>query len=130
MYVIFEIITVIIYNFLAGHSSKSDDGDAPEFERGIKKINKQPHDNTGRNRYALQFFQETKEEIQKRREEARKTIELISISEQEVSDDYFPLTVDMPKRPSWDFKMSKDQLEMREQRYFTVRYFHLFYSYR
>lgn len=87
----------------------------------MKKINKQPRDNTGKNRYALQFFQETKEEIQKRKEDARKTIEPCSIVEQEVSDDYFPAEIDLPKRPPWDFSMRKDELEMREQRYFTVR---------
>ena len=99
-----------------------------EFGRGIKKINKQPRDNTGKNRYALQFFNETKEELQRRKEEAMMTIEPCSLEEMEISDDYFPPEVDMPKRPPWDFTMTKEQLEMREQRYFTVRnYLYLIY---
>lgn len=56
----------------------------------------------------------------KRKEQARQTIEPLSLKDQEVSDDYFPSEVDMPKRPSWDFSMSKEQLELREQKYFTV----------
>lgn len=78
---------------------------------------------TGRGRYALEFFKESKEEMMKRREEGRQTIEPIPLEDQEVSDDYFPAGLDMPKRPPWDFKMPKEQLEMREQRYFTVNIF-------
>lgn len=69
----------------------------------------------------MQFFQETKEELQRRKEEARNLIEPIPVEKQEVSDDFFPPEVDMPKRPPWDFSMSKEVLEMREQKYFTVR---------
>lgn len=56
----------------------------------------------------------------KRKEEARKTIEMIPTKKQEVSDDYFPSQVDMPKRPPWDFSMSKEEVEQREQKYFHV----------
>ncbi|XP_008204925.1 guanine nucleotide-binding protein-like 1 isoform X1 [Nasonia vitripennis] len=106
---------------LTGNYSKEEEADqeAADFGRGIKKINKQPRDNTGKNRYALQFFQETKEELQKRKEDARKALEQCTIEQQEVSDDYFPTGLDMPKRPAWDFSMSKEELEAREQRYFT-----------
>ncbi|XP_011504502.1 PREDICTED: guanine nucleotide-binding protein-like 1 [Ceratosolen solmsi marchali] len=89
-----------------------------ELERDIKKINKQPKDNAGKNKYALQFFEETKEELQKRREEARNVIEACDIEDQEVSDDYFPDYIDMPKRPTWDFAMNKEELDMREHKYF------------
>jgi hypothetical protein len=58
--------------------------------------------------------------LRKRREEARQTLQPYQIQDQEVSDDYFPDGIDMPKRPPWDFSMSKEQLEMREQKYFTV----------
>ena len=92
-----------------------------EFERGIRKINKQPRDNSGKNRYALQFFQETHFELQKRKEEARKTLEPCPLEKQEISDDYFPPEIDMPKRPPWKYNISKEQLDMREQKYFTVR---------
>nr|XP_034192846.1 guanine nucleotide-binding protein-like 1 [Osmia lignaria] len=101
------------------NEQRANYGDNLEF-CSIQKINKQPKDdNSSKNRYALQFFQESKEELMKRREQARQTIEPLSLKDQEVSDDYFPPEIDIPKRPPWDFSMSKAQLELREQKYFT-----------
>ncbi|KAL6258580.1 hypothetical protein P5V15_010534 [Pogonomyrmex californicus] len=89
-------------------------------ERKVLKINEQPKDSkSSRNKYALQFFQESNEKLRKRKEQAYKSIEPVSLKDQEISDDYFPPGIDMPKRPPWDFNMTKEQLEMREQRYFT-----------
>ncbi|KAL2723294.1 guanine nucleotide-binding protein-like 1 [Vespula maculifrons] len=88
-----------------------------EYKRGIQKINKQPQD--CRNKYALQFFKESQAELRKRKEEARNTIHMIPFAQQEVSDNYFPPDMDIPKRPSWAYAMSKDQLEIREQKYFN-----------
>ncbi|XP_076663867.1 nucleostemin 4 [Andrena cerasifolii] len=86
----------------------------------VQKINKQPkNSNSSKNKYTLQFFQESKEEIMKRKEQARSTLETLPLKDQEVSDDYFPPEIDIPKRPPWDFNMSKEQLELREQKYFT-----------
>ncbi|KAL6426728.1 hypothetical protein ACFW04_009230 [Cataglyphis niger] len=91
-----------------------------EYGRQVQKINKQPKDNkSSRNRYALQFFQETKEELQKRKEQALRSIEPVSLKDQEISDNYFPPGIDIPKRPPWDFNMTREQLDIREQRYFT-----------
>ncbi|CAL7945464.1 unnamed protein product [Xylocopa violacea] len=101
----------------AGNCSKDNDN----FEySAIQKINKQPKDDgSSKNRYALQFFQESKEELMKRKEQARTAVEPLPLKDQEVSDNYFPPEIDMPKRPPWDFDMTKEQLELREQRYFT-----------
>lgn len=33
----------------------------------------------------------------------------------------------MPKRPPWNFNMSKEQLELREQKYFTVSNYNFYY---
>lgn len=86
----------------------------------IQKINKQPKDNnSSKNRYTLQFFHETKEELLKRKEQARNAIETLSLKDQEISNNYFPPEINMPKRPPWNFNMSKEQLELREQKYFT-----------
>ncbi|XP_050457625.1 guanine nucleotide-binding protein-like 1 [Cataglyphis hispanica] len=91
-----------------------------EYGRQVQKINKQPKDNkSSRNRYALQFFQETKEELRKRKEQALRSIEPVSLKDQEISDNYFPPGIDIPKRPPWDFNMTREQLDIREQRYFT-----------
>lgn len=93
-----------------------------DHERQVQKINKQPVEDykSSRNRYVLQFFQESKEELRKRKEQALKSIKPVSLKAQEVSDNYFPSGIDMPKRPPWNFDMTKEQLEMKEQRYFTV----------
>jgi len=90
-------------------------------KRRVIKINEQPRDSkSSRNRYTLQFFQESKEKLQKRKERAFKCIEPVTLKDQEISNNYFPPGIDMPKRPSWNFNMTKEQLELREQRYFTV----------
>lgn len=92
-----------------------------EHKKQVIKINEQTRDSkSSRNRYALQFFQESNEKLRKRKERAFKSIEPVSLRNQEISDNYFPPGIDMPKRPPWDFNMTKEQLEMREHRYFTV----------
>ncbi|KAM0725204.1 Guanine nucleotide-binding protein-like 1 [Formica fusca] len=90
-----------------------------ECGKQVQKINKQPRDKSSRNRYALQFFQETNEELRKRKEQALRSIEPVSLKDQEISDNYFPPGFDIPKRPPWDFNMTREQLDIREQRYFT-----------
>lgn len=101
---------------------ESCSNESNERKRQVVKINEQPRDGkSSRNRYALQFFQESTEKLRKRKERACKSIEPASLRDQEISDNYFPPGIDMPKRPAWDFNMTKEQLEMREQRYFTVR---------
>lgn len=85
----------------------------------IQKINKQPKSNSLRNRYTLQFFKDSKEEILKRKEQSRSAIVPLSLKDQEVSNNYFPPEIDMPKRPKWDFSMSKACLEFAENKYYT-----------
>lgn len=93
-----------------------------DHDKQVQRINKQPSDRKSMsNRFALQFFQESKEELRKRKEQALKSIKPVSLKEQEISDKYYPREIDMPKRPLWDFNMTKQQLEMGEQRYFAVR---------
>ncbi|CAD1476638.1 unnamed protein product, partial [Heterotrigona itama] len=102
-------------------SHSDEDKECSNFEHNaqIQKINKQPKNDSSRNRYTLQFFQESKEELLKQKKQARNTIEPLSLRDQEVLTNYFPFEIDMPKRPPWDFNMSKGQLELREQKYFT-----------
>ncbi|KAF7996360.1 hypothetical protein HCN44_001992 [Aphidius gifuensis] len=109
-------------SLLVGHRGRGDDdGDTEEDSEHskIQKINKQPRDSTGKNKYALQFFQESKEELMKRREDGRKTIVPVSLKDQEVADNFFPPGLDIPKRPAWDFSMSREHLEAKEQKYFV-----------
>ncbi|XP_063982221.1 guanine nucleotide-binding protein-like 1 isoform X2 [Diachasmimorpha longicaudata] len=111
--------------FLKPPRKQDDDADDDSDSGKIQTINKQPRDATGRNRYALQFFQESKEELRHRQEAARKTIHPLPLDQQEVSSNYFPEDVDMPKRPPWEFSMSRELLDMREQKYFTEYLCHL-----
>lgn len=72
-------------------------------------------------RYALQFFQESKEEIEEKKRLAREEIKPVTEKELEISiENYFPLELDFPKRPPWDFSMSREHLDARENKYFRV----------
>lgn len=74
-------------------------------------------------RYALQFYKETKEELARRREEARSSLVPVTETEMEIKFEYyFPPELDFPKRPPWNFNMSRDELDAREHRYFTVSF--------
>lgn len=101
---------------------ESCSNESAESKRQVIKINEQSKaSKSSRSKYALQFFQESNEKLQKRKERAFKSIEPASLRDQEISDNYFPPGIDMPKRPPWNFNMTKEQLDIREQRYFTVR---------
>ncbi|KAG7196906.1 hypothetical protein KM043_000180 [Ampulex compressa] len=109
---------------LAHYRCKNDDNQQGCADLGeksdVQEINKQPKNvRSSRDRYALRFFRESKEELQKRKEQARTAIELLSLEQQEFSDDYFPTGLNMPKRPPWNFNMTREELDLREQRYFT-----------
>lgn len=70
----------------------------------------------------MQFFRETDEEIQQRKELASKTVTPVSEEEMEIDiDDYFLPELDFPKRPVWDHETTKQELDMQENRYFRVR---------
>lgn len=85
----------------------------------------------GVNRYALQFFTESDQEIRERKERAQKPFKLLDEKDGlvcsvedlfgESSDSHgIPVTdVDMPKRPPWNSKMSVPELNAQEQKYFT-----------
>ncbi|XP_046987293.1 guanine nucleotide-binding protein-like 1 [Schistocerca americana] len=98
-------------------------GDSEDETSGINTINKQPSSQKGRgnaNRYALQFHRETEAEIRERKEAARHA--LLSLPETSLEIDgntYFPPDLDFPKRPPWNFDMSREELEAREHRYFN-----------
>lgn len=74
-------------------------------------------------RYSLQFAKESKRELERRKDQAFQSLQYIHLQDQEVSNNYYPLEVDIPKRPPWDYSMTKAKLESREQTYFAVCYF-------
>lgn len=73
-------------------------------------------------RYALMFRAETKEDVQRLKEEAMKTV--YPVEEQYLeckSEDFYTPLLDFPIRPSWNYELSLDELERNENRYFQVR---------
>lgn len=73
-------------------------------------------------RYVLQFHKESESELQKRKEEARLSLNKVEEEKLEINlDDYFPVELNFPTRPDWDYSMSKQELEARENRYFSVK---------
>lgn len=104
-------------------SGTGDEGMLTLTSEAIAKINAQPDAGGPRrdaNRYALTFFRENNVELNKRINETREPYEVIPPEGLEVkASDVFPNDeLGMPKRPPWDFKMTPEQLEMREQKYF------------
>ncbi|ERL88208.1 guanine nucleotide-binding protein-like 1 isoform X1 [Dendroctonus ponderosae] len=87
----------------------------------IQKINYQPTKVRGSrpNRYALQFFVESKEEIRQKKEQARNTLLPVEDDDLEVSgEEFYPDNLGFPKRPHWEQSWSKEKLEQQENRYF------------
>lgn len=101
-------------------SDDEDDSKKGEFSN-IRKLNFQAKGDRRANKYVLQFFHETDEEIKIRKEEARHSLKKGSDEDLEIDgNDYFPSDLQFPQRPVWSFDMSPTELDRREQRYFTV----------
>jgi hypothetical protein len=74
-------------------------------------------------RYILQFHEETREEIDKRKELARHALATLPETALEVDTETpYPAELGFPKRPPWDSSMGRQTLEAREQRYFRVTF--------
>lgn len=73
----------------------------------------------GRNRFNLRFNTESKEEIQKLRQQATQKIKPCGEWEMECgSEDFFTDALTFPQRPRWDHLKSKAALETHESQYF------------
>ncbi|XP_063244876.1 guanine nucleotide-binding protein-like 1 [Bacillus rossius redtenbacheri] len=99
-------------------SSGKEDGAS-----AVLKINQKPMIGKGKsnpNRYALRFHRETEAELRERKEQARMAITSVPERELEVAvENFFPPDLEFPKRPPWNFNMSREQLEALEHKYFT-----------
>ncbi|XP_055539613.1 guanine nucleotide-binding protein-like 1 [Wyeomyia smithii] len=101
-------------------SDISEDSDFPRsFCENIEKINLQPikDPRSKANRYVLQFHRETGKELREMKEDALKALIALRDEDLEIGDYYFT-GYDFPKRPKWNFEMSKEQLDANENRYF------------
>ncbi|GFU08503.1 guanine nucleotide-binding protein-like 1 [Nephila pilipes] len=89
----------------------------------VDVINEQPT-TSGKhnpNRYRLLFKKEKNEDVKHRLILAKEPFDPVPEEQLEVSyEEVFAhgSELDMPKRPLWDFSFTKEELEMREQKYF------------
>jgi len=83
-------------------------------------INQQPgRSSNNQNRYNLKFHVETREQIEERKAIAREPIVKESETGLEMGTDCCFITgLEFPKRPKWDYKLSQQLLDMKENKYF------------
>ncbi|XP_053381487.1 guanine nucleotide-binding protein-like 1 [Mercenaria mercenaria] len=108
-------------------AGKTEDGAVREklnLDKHVEKINSQPnvlpqHGRYDPNRYRLHFFKESRDDMAKRKERTRQPYtplpEECLEMDMDIGGGNF---IDIPKRPPWDYKHSKKQLENNEERYF------------
>ncbi|XP_077986081.1 guanine nucleotide-binding protein-like 1 [Glandiceps talaboti] len=101
----------------------TSDGDNPD----VFKLNQQPAKRAQTdkkydpNRYRLHFERESKTEVAERKKKATEPFQTLpeEMLEVDIDDIYRPGSVlDMPKRPPWNYSLSKEQVENREEKYF------------
>uniref|UniRef100_A0A8D0HG25 Guanine nucleotide-binding protein-like 1 n=1 Tax=Sphenodon punctatus TaxID=8508 RepID=A0A8D0HG25_SPHPU len=110
------------------HEEHTDTSDSETLSQQVRKINQQPQlrkpgePGYDPNRYRLHFERDSREEVERRKKLAReKTLEPVSEVEMEVDiEDIYKSgsVLDFPKRPPWNYQMSKEQLLAREEKCF------------
>lgn len=111
------------FSILVSNMSFMQESEENETFDRTRKINYQSKMNPGAktNKYALIFHKETAEELRKRKEMARQSLMPVEEKQLEIdANGYFPRELDFPKRPEWSYELSKQQLDSKENRYFTV----------
>ncbi|KAK6469967.1 guanine nucleotide-binding protein-like 1 [Huso huso] len=106
----------------------TDTSDSESVSLQVRRINQQPGPRRpgergyDPNRYRIHFERESKEEVERRKKVSReKVLEPVRDLELEIDIDdiYKPGTVlDFPKRPPWDYTMSKEKLLQIEEKSF------------
>lgn len=74
-------------------------------------------------RFNLQFMKDSLEELKRNKKDSYNPLVYRDEAdlETEIEDFYKPGSpLDMPLRPDWDYSMTKEQLERKEQKYFQV----------
>ncbi|XP_018587503.2 guanine nucleotide-binding protein-like 1 isoform X2 [Scleropages formosus] len=102
---------------------QSDTSDSETTD--VRKINQQPSHREGRhdpNRYRLHFEKESREEVERRKKRAReKILEPAAEADLEIDiNDIYPPEkgLDFPRRPSWHYEMTREQLLRKEEKLF------------
>lgn len=100
-------------------TQSEDSDDENKVKKFTYSVSKDGRSDKGR--YALKFYRESNAEIKARKEEAYKTLEPVPEKELEIkSEEFFPIEMGFPKRPSWSYDLSVAALEAREIKYFNV----------
>ncbi|XP_074120964.1 guanine nucleotide-binding protein-like 1 isoform X3 [Sminthopsis crassicaudata] len=107
---------------------QTDTSDGESITQQIRRLNQQPTQGLGHgydpNRYRLHFERESREEVERRKRAAREQL-LKPVNEKslelDIGDIYHPgssKNLDFPRRPSWNYEMSREQLMSQEERSF------------
>lgn len=100
-------------------SNSSDEKHEPgSVGATIQKINYNGSGKSNSNRYALQFYRESDQQLKQMKDESRKAYTRVSLRELEIGNTFFS-EYDFPKRPQWTYAMSKEQLDRNENKSFT-----------
>ncbi|ALC40320.1 ns4 [Drosophila busckii] len=106
--------------YLSSTHESYEDSDVPETS-AARKLMEQPLTRAGRNknvnRYNLQFYQESKKELELMKQEGFKPLNVLTAQECEIDERYFE-NCDFPVRPPWSLETSREQLDRSENRYF------------
>ncbi|XP_030383049.1 guanine nucleotide-binding protein-like 1 [Scaptodrosophila lebanonensis] len=104
--------------YLRSTQESYEDSDAPETASAARKLMEQPHSHGKNvNRYNLQFYQESKKQLDLMKQEGFKPLQALSPQEREIDDRFFKDS-SFPVRPAWSLDSSKEQLDRNENRYF------------
>ncbi|KAK4317226.1 hypothetical protein Pmani_011670 [Petrolisthes manimaculis] len=96
-------------------------GPAMDLLEEIEAINQQPRGRGNTNRYNLKFKKETKEERKSRKAAHYTEIEPLPETALEATTElFFPVGLRYPDRPPWNMHMSKQKLDISENRHFRL----------
>jgi len=89
-----------------------------DMKNVVQKINQQPSSN---NSHRLHFFKESDEVINRKKKDAKRPVKPVDeIHLEYKSEEVYPpdAILDFPKRPPWNYGMTKEKLEQQEKKYF------------
>ncbi|CAD5118923.1 DgyrCDS7598 [Dimorphilus gyrociliatus] len=119
------------------HSSQKKCPQVADTTVNVKKINQQPGKNKNGhydpNRYRLHFVKDSDQDIEDRKKKARIPFKVLPEEslELDVNLIFEPgSALDLPKRPSWNYKMTKEIVERQEEKYFQEYLDRLFETYK
>lgn len=114
----------VLHNpYLLNKSRDSSDSDGEAKGKSgealpeIRKINFQASRSGQTNRYAFHFYQESEKQLKAMKLDGRRAVEPLPQTALEIGDRYF-VGYDFPRRPTWTYAMSREQLDHSENRSF------------